>query len=76
MLNCFLTANVKDCQIERGTYPELKEQYIIDVRFLSRYDIENLPVAVFPEILRDRFWEDLKSDFRGHNSYLGQQRWR
>lgn len=67
---------MKDYQIERGSDPELKEQYIIDVRFLSRHDIENLHTAVFPEILRDRFWEDLKNDFRGHNSYLGQNWWK
>jgi len=72
----FFTATVKDYQIEKGTDPELKEQYIIDVRFFSRHDIENFHTAVFPEILRDRFWEDLKNDFRGHNSYLGQKWWR
>jgi len=72
----FFTAKAEDYQVERGTDPELKKQRIIDVRFLSRHDIKNLPAAVFPEILRDRFWEDLKRDFKGHANYLGRERWR
>ncbi len=72
----FFTANVNNYQVEKGIDPELKEQYITDVRFFSRKDIEKVQVAVFPEILRDRFWEDLESNFTGHHTYLGQRHWK
>ena len=46
--------------------------YIKEARFLSRSEIREL--TVFPEELKDKFWQDLASGKKLEAQYLGQQR--
>jgi 8-oxo-dGTP diphosphatase len=47
------------------------EVHLVDARFLSRDAIQGL--RVFPSILRDTFWEDVRRDFP-ETRYLGLSR--
>ena len=47
------------------------EHYIKDVKWLSREAVKDL--VVFPEILKDKFWEDAQAGFL-ETRYLGAQR--
>lgn len=70
----FFTASVVDIdnyKIKKGVDPELKEQIITRVGFLSKEEIQKTKVKVYPEVLRGRFWEDLKNNFKDHEVYLG-----
>lgn len=69
----FFTAKVNNFNILTGIDPELQEQYIIECRFLSKEDIKNTKVAVYPEVLKNRFWQDKDNGFCGHTTYLGLQ---
>lgn len=69
----FFTAEVNSFEIVTGFDPELEEQYIVESRFLSREEIESTDVNVYPEVLKDRFWDDLESGFVGQTVYLGLQ---
>lgn len=74
-IELFFMAEAGSYEIKTGYDPELAEQYIIEARFLDRAEIESTSINVFPEVLRDRFWNDLDSGFTGHIAYLGQHRW-
>jgi len=52
-----------------GSGPD--EHYIKDVKWLSRETVKDL--VVFPEILKDKFWEDAQAGFL-ETRYLGTQR--
>lgn len=52
----------------KGSGPD--EQYIKQVEWLSAEEIQN--IIVFPEILRDDFWNDYKEGFP-NTKYLGRQ---
>ena len=67
----FFTAEVEHCNIIKGTDPELTQQYIIETRFLSRKEIAEAEAEIYPEILRNSFWDDLESGFSGQTVYLG-----
>jgi 8-oxo-dGTP diphosphatase len=69
----FFTAEVDSFDIVTGFDPELEEQYIVESRFLSREEIESTDIKVYPEVLKDRFWDDLESGFFGQTVYLGLQ---
>jgi len=69
----YFEAKADSFDIITGTDPELENQYIVTCRFMSREDIKNTPINVYPEILRDRFWDDLESGFANHDVYLGLQ---
>jgi len=69
----YFTAEADSYDIITGIDPEIEQQYIVECRFMSREEIENTSINVYPEILRDRFWDDLESGFTGHNPYLGVQ---
>jgi len=73
-IELFFTARAVSYDIYTGTDPELPVQYIQKTAFLSEKQIRELNVNVFPEVLRDRFWDDLKGGFAGHTVYLGQHR--
>jgi 8-oxo-dGTP diphosphatase len=49
---------------------DIDSQYIKDVEFLSPKEMKNL--TVFPEIIKDEFWHDLKAGNLA-TKYLGQQ---
>lgn len=70
----FFTAKAVDYNIHKGIDPELQEQFITECRFLSKKDIINTSVAVYPEVLRNRFWQDKDNGFYGHAAYLGLQK--
>lgn len=70
----FFIAETDNYEIKTGIDPELEEQLIVEARFLSKEEIINTEVPVYPEILLDKFWEDLRRNFIGHAVYLGQQR--
>lgn len=70
-IELFFTAKAQEYAVKVGTDPEADEQLIREARFLSRSEIENTNVGVYPEILRNRFWDDLKTGFTGHTVYLG-----
>lgn len=67
----FFTAQVTDFDIKKGLDPELQEQFIAETRFLSKNEVQNTQIKVYPEVLRDRFWDDLSIGFIGHTVYLG-----
>jgi hypothetical protein len=46
--------------------------FIKEVQFLNKHEMQK--VTVFPEILKDKFWQDLASGKRMETQYLGQQR--
>tara|TARA_Y100000310_G_C20605802_1_gene775403 strand:- start:57 stop:734 length:678 start_codon:yes stop_codon:yes gene_type:complete len=52
----------------KGSGPD--EQYIKEVKWLSMKDING--ITVYPEILKDSFWDDYKSKFL-EIKYLGRQ---
>lgn len=72
-IELFFTATADSYRITTGHDPEIEQQYIIESRFLDRTEIETTKINIYPEILRNQFWEDLKAGFIGHNVYLGQQ---
>jgi ADP-ribose pyrophosphatase YjhB (NUDIX family) len=74
-IELFFMAEAGSYKITTGYDPELSEQYIMEARFMNRTEIRNTTINVFPEVLRDRFWDDLESGFAGHKTYLGQQRY-
>jgi 8-oxo-dGTP diphosphatase len=49
--------------LKKGYDPELskEEQVILDVAFLSKDELSKLP-RVYPEVLRDEFWEIIEDD--------------
>ena len=47
---------------------DLDSKYIKEVRYFSRDEIQN--IIVFPEILKDRIWEDYKKGF-GEIQFIG-----
>ncbi len=61
-------------KVVAGNDPELEEQLIKECRFYSREELQNITIDIYPEILKDQFWKDLKNEFVGHQVYLGQQR--
>ncbi|MEL1135442.1 NUDIX hydrolase [Desulfitobacterium sp. THU1] len=67
----FFTAEVDSYDIVTGIDPELEEQYIVESRFLSKEEIKSSEITVYPEVLTDRFWDDLESGFVGQTVYLG-----
>ncbi len=67
----YFTARTKKEEVITGSDPEAEVQFIIESRFMSRAEIVNTSTNVYPEILRDRFWDDLESDFVGQAVYLG-----
>lgn len=75
-IGLFFTAEALDYNISVGIDPEfpMDKQFIIDTAFLSKEEVENNFDDVYPEILRDIFWDDLKKGFCGHKVYLGQQK--
>jgi len=66
----FFIAEAKSYDIVTGSDPEVDKQFIMEARFLSREEIKNSKINVYPEVLKDRFWDDLESGFVGHNVYL------
>jgi len=52
----------------KGNGPD--EDFIKEVAWLSKEDLKD--VIVFPEILKDEFWDDYASGFSG-TKYLGRQ---
>lgn len=74
-IELFFMAEVSSYEISTGYDPELTEQYIMEAGFLNRNEIHSTSINVFPEVLRDRFWNDLESGFSGHTTYLGQKRY-
>lgn len=73
-IELFFLAKAGSYEIKTGVDPELEEQYILEARFLSRNEIQSTSINVFPEVLRDRFWDDLELGFSKHTAYLGQHR--
>ena len=75
-LGLFFKANLIDeaATLTAGTDPELSQQIIESCGFYSREMIHASGLSVYPEILTDTFWEDLKNGFDNHQVYLGQQR--
>ena len=75
-LGLFFEAKLTDhtAPLTVGTDPELSEQIIENCGFYSRETIHASGLSVYPEILIDTFWEDLKKGFDNHQVYLGQQR--
>ncbi|MCT8975564.1 NUDIX hydrolase [Clostridium sp. CX1] len=75
-ISLFFTAAALDYNINIGIDPEfsIDKQFIIDTAFLSEEEIRITSIDVYPEILRDVFWEDFKKGFCGHKVYLGQQK--
>ena len=69
----FYSADADSYDIVTGLDPELEQQYIVESRFLSKEEIESTDIKVYPEVLKDRFWDDLESGFVGHTVYLGLQ---
>lgn len=64
----------KQEKVVTGTDPELEHQLIQECRFYSQEELKNTTMDIYPEILKDVFWEDLKNQFLNHRVYLGQQR--
>ncbi|MDW8801964.1 NUDIX domain-containing protein [Clostridium sp. A1-XYC3] len=75
-ISLFFTAAALEYNINIGIDPEfsIDKQFIIDTAFLSEEEIRITSIDVYPEILRDVFWEDFKKGFCGHKVYLGQQK--
>lgn len=75
-IGLFFTAEALDFNISTGIDPELPadKQFIVKTDFLTEKEVKAIPAELFPEILRDEFWNNLKSGFKGHKVYLGQQR--
>lgn len=71
-LEIFLLADSSDGEPRLGDLAGHEdEQWIQSVRFLSRDEIELL--TVYPDCLKDSFWDDLHEGFP-HVGYLGVQR--
>jgi 8-oxo-dGTP diphosphatase len=71
-LELFFVAKYVSGEIVLGNFKGLEdEQYIKDVQFLSADDLR--PLTVYPEILKDAFWSELRTGFGG-TKYLGSQR--
>jgi 8-oxo-dGTP diphosphatase len=55
------------CQLLGGALStaaqEATREHIIDARFFTESEIKGEPRDVFPEILRNAFWDDFKSGF-------------
>ena len=56
--------------MELGLYPEFdaKNQVLREVRFMSRQEIEEIPV-LYPEYLKDEFWRYLNEDYFAYNAF-------
>lgn len=67
----YFLAEAESYDIQTGLDPEIEEQSIIETRFMSRKEIGQLKINVFPEVLKGRFWDDLESGFTRHAVYLG-----
>ena len=75
-IGLFFTAEALDFNIYTGIDPEFPpdKQLIVETAFLSETEVKSIPTELFPEILRDEFWSNLKLGFKGHKIYLGQQK--
>jgi 8-oxo-dGTP diphosphatase len=55
------------CQLIDGSLStaahEATREHIVDARFFTESEIKDEPRDVFPEILRNAFWDDFKSGF-------------
>lgn len=72
-IELFFTAQVNNYNIRTGYDPEFEEQLIVETRFLSKTEIQNTSISVYPEVLKNRFWDDLEAGFAQHIVYLGLQ---
>ncbi|MEW9121109.1 MAG: NUDIX hydrolase [Thermotaleaceae bacterium] len=70
----FFTAQAESEAVQTGIDPEVEEQFIVESRFYSKEEIQKNKIPVYPETIKMQLWEDAKTDFSGHNIYLGQQR--
>ena len=61
------TLNGGDLSVEAH---EAVREHIVEARFFSKEEIRNEPRDVFPEILKDRFWNDLTAGFPNFE-YIG-----
>ncbi len=50
---------------------EQAESFLVDARYFAQDDLRGLPV--FPEILKEQFWDDLKAEYPV-TRYLGLER--
>ena len=75
-LGLFFEAHVplSEGPLTAGHDPELEHQLIQSCGYYSRDAILKSQLAVYPEILKNQFWRDLKQGFTEHDVYLGQQR--
>ena len=70
----FFTAQAESEAVKTGIDPEIEDQFIVESRFYSRDEVEKTTIAIYPETIKYRLWEDAENNFTGHTIYLGQQR--
>ena len=73
MLEVFILATSFQGELTTANINPLAPEaaYIREVRFLSQDEMQGL--TVYPEILKDKFWQDLASGKKLEIQYLGQQ---
>lgn len=66
----FFLGRVTGGSLELGMDPEFDEnsQVLREVRFMSRDEIKNIP-RLYPEYLRDEFWDILKKGGQGFDAF-------
>lgn len=65
----FLTTIDNADDLKAGFDPEVEVQYIKECRFISETELKISPIPIFPPVFKEQFWEDLKSNFIGHEVY-------
>ena len=69
-LGMFFLATIDNIQdLKVGMDPEVEIQYIKECRFISEDEIKTSHIPIFPPVFKEQFWEDLKTNFNGHEIY-------
>lgn len=65
----FLTSidNIEELKV--GSDPEVEEQYIKECRFISKEDLKESGIPIYPPVFKNQFWKDLESNFTHHEVY-------
>lgn len=69
-LGMFFLTTIDDPEnIKAGIDPEVEEQYIKECRFVSKEELQNSRIPIYPPVFKRQFWVDLENNFEGHEVY-------
>ena len=69
-LGMFFLTHVDDLSTVKAGYdPEVEIQYIQECRFVSKEELQNGRLPIYPPVFREQFWEDLEGGFTNHEIY-------